>query len=76
MKNMASWEPVDIDPTDRDETGEENYKWDNDVMNDLEIILNPIRTEGGRGVFHQARGFFANDFGSNKATHSNLCDFS
>ena len=30
---MASWEPVDID---RDGTGDEEYEWDDDVMNDLE----------------------------------------
>ena len=33
---MTSWEPVDIDPIDRDEIGEEDEKWDNDLMNDLE----------------------------------------
>ena len=33
---MASWEPVDIDPVDRDEIGEEDDKWDVDLMNDLE----------------------------------------
>ena len=26
IKNMASWEPVDIDPIDRDEIGEEDYE--------------------------------------------------
>ena len=33
---MASWEPVDIDPIDCDEIGEEDDKWDDDLMNDLE----------------------------------------
>ena len=31
---MASWEPVDID---RDEIGEKDDKWDNDVVKDLKI---------------------------------------
>ena len=30
---MFSWEPVDID---RDGIGDENVKWDDDVMNNLE----------------------------------------
>ena len=34
------------------------------------LSVNPLRTGGG--VFHQARGFFANNFGSNKGTHSKL----
>ena len=33
---MASCEPVDIDPTDRDEIGEEDDKWDDNLMNELE----------------------------------------
>ena len=37
---MSSWEPVDID---RDGTEEENDKWEDDVMNDLEIRLNQLR---------------------------------
>ena len=32
-------EPVDIDPIDRDEIGEEDDKWDNDLMNDMRIRL-------------------------------------
>ena len=38
-----SWEPVDIDPTDRDGIGEEDGKWDNDLMNELKIKLNKLR---------------------------------
>ena len=30
---MASWEPVDIDG---DGTGDEDYEWGDDLMNDLE----------------------------------------
>ena len=33
---MVSWEPVDID---RDEITDEDVKWDDDVMKDLEIRL-------------------------------------
>ena len=29
---MALWEPVDIDPTDRDEIEEEDDKWDDNLM--------------------------------------------
>ena len=32
---MASWEPVDIDPTGRDEIGKEDDKWDDSKMNEL-----------------------------------------
>ena len=32
---MASWEPVDINPINHGEIGEEDYKWDDDLMNDL-----------------------------------------
>ena len=38
---MASWEPVDIDPTDHD--GLEDDKWDDDFMKDLEIRFNKLR---------------------------------
>ena len=37
---MASWEPVDID---RDEIADEDVKWDDDVMKDLEIRFNKLR---------------------------------
>ena len=40
---MALWEPEDIDPTDRDGIGDENDKWDADVMNDLQKRLEEIR---------------------------------
>ena len=39
---MATWEP-DIDPFDRDEIGDEDYKWDDDVMKNLEIRFNKLR---------------------------------
>ena len=37
---MDSWEPVDID---RDETADEDVKWDDDVMNDLEKRFEELR---------------------------------
>ena len=37
---MASWEPVDID---RDGTGDEDYEWGDDLMNDLERRFNQLR---------------------------------
>ena len=40
---MASWEPVDIDPIDRDEIGEEDYEWDDDLMADLEKRFDELR---------------------------------
>ena len=43
IKNMASWEPVDIDPTDRDGIGEEDDKWGDDLMNNLERRFNELR---------------------------------
>ena len=39
---MATWEP-DIDPFDRGEIGEEDYKWDDDVLKDLELRFNKLR---------------------------------
>ena len=39
---MATWEP-DIDPFDRDEIGDEDYMWDDDVMKNLEIRFNKLR---------------------------------
>ena len=33
---MTSWEPVDIDQADRDEIEEEDDKWDDNLMNELE----------------------------------------
>ena len=39
---MASWEP-DIDPFDRDEIGEEDDRWDDDVIKDLELRFNKLR---------------------------------
>ena len=38
---MATWEP-DIDPFDRGEIGED-YKWDDDVIKDLELRFNKLR---------------------------------
>ena len=37
---MTSWEPVGID---RDEIGEEDYKWDHDLMNDLMMRFNKLK---------------------------------
>ena len=37
---MASWKPVDID---YDEIGEEDYKWDDDVVNDLQERFERLR---------------------------------
>ena len=37
---MATWEPVDIDPTDCD--GLEDDKWDDDFVKDLEIRFNKL----------------------------------
>ena len=37
---MASWKPVDID---RDEITDEDVKWDDDVVKDLEIRFNKLR---------------------------------
>ena len=39
---MATWEP-DIDPFDRDEIGEEDYRWDDTFTNKLETRLNELR---------------------------------
>ena len=35
-------EPVDIDPIDRDEIGDEDDEWGDDSMNDLEIRFNKL----------------------------------
>ena len=45
---MASCEPVDIDPTDRDKTGEENDEWGDDLMNDLERRFNELKQFNAR----------------------------
>ena len=37
---MASWEPVDID---YDKIGDEDYKWDDDIIKDLELRFNKLR---------------------------------
>ena len=39
---MATWEP-DIDPFDRDDIEDEDYKWDDDVIKDLELRFNKLR---------------------------------
>ena len=39
---MATWEP-DIDPFDRDEIGEEDYRWDDTFIHNLETRLNELR---------------------------------
>ena len=37
---MATWEPIDID---YDKIGDEDYKWDDDVIKDLEVRFNELR---------------------------------
>ena len=37
---MATWEPEGID---YDKTGDEDYKWDDDVLKDLELRFNKLR---------------------------------
>ena len=37
---MATWEPVD---TDYDKIGDEDYKWDDDVIKNLELRFNKLR---------------------------------
>ena len=37
---MATWEPVDVD---YDKIGDEDYKWDDDVIKDLELRFNKLR---------------------------------
>ena len=37
---MATWEPVD---TDYDKIGDEDYKWDDDVIKDLKLKFNKLR---------------------------------
>ena len=37
---MATWEPVD---TDYDKIGDEDYKWDDDIIKDLELRFNKLR---------------------------------
>ena len=40
---MATWEPIDIDPFDRHETADEDIKWDDNVIKDLEQRYNELR---------------------------------
>ena len=40
---MSSWEPVDVDPIDRDEIADEDDKWDNDLMKDIEKRFEELR---------------------------------
>ena len=40
---MATWEPIDIDPFDRDEIADEDIKWDNNLIKDLEQRYNELR---------------------------------
>ena len=37
---MATWEPDEID---YDKIGDEDYKWDDDVVKDLELRFNKLR---------------------------------
>ena len=43
-----SWEPVNIDPTGRDEIGEEGDKWDDGKINELEAKLEELRRFNAR----------------------------
>ena len=47
---MASWEPVDID---RDEMADEDVKWDDDVMKDLESRFEELRQDNRK--FNESR---------------------
>ena len=40
---MATWEPEGIDIADRDDIEDEDYKWDDDVIKDLELRFNKLR---------------------------------
>ena len=41
---MASWEPDEIDFEDKyDKIGDEDYKWDDDVIKNLELRFNKLR---------------------------------
>ena len=40
---MVLWESVDIDPTDRDEIGEEDDKWNDNLKHDLRIRLDKLK---------------------------------
>ena len=39
----ASWEPVDIDPADCDEIGEEDNEWGDDLITDLDRRVEKLR---------------------------------
>ena len=41
---MATWEPVDID---YDKIGDKDYKWDDDVIKDLEVRFNRLKKFNG-----------------------------
>ena len=45
---MGSWEPVDIDLIDREGIGEEDNKWVDNLMNDLEKRFNEPRQFNSR----------------------------
>ena len=45
---MALWEPVDIDPTDRDGIGEEDDKWDDGNITEMEAKLEELRQFSAR----------------------------
>ena len=42
-KKWLPWEPVDINPIDRDEIADEDDKWDDDLMNALESRFDQLR---------------------------------
>ena len=43
IKDMASWEPGNIDPTGHDQTGEEDDKWDDCKITEIEAKLEELR---------------------------------
>ena len=45
---MASWEPVDVDPTGRDGIGEEDDKWDGGKISEMEAKLEELRQFNAR----------------------------
>ena len=40
---MATWEPVDFDPIDRDEIREKDDKWDDGKITEIEAKLEELR---------------------------------
>ena len=40
---MSAWEPVDVDPIDHDEIADEDGRWDNNLMKDIEKRFEELR---------------------------------